>query len=140
MNTNLTIESLKEEVATLERCYEDAVCLAASYKKKYEDLKATRAQAEAEVASGRIRTMTNAEPSKSFRVQYKSAVITRDNMRTDILYVNPDGICWYTPDGIGVIYLYSDDEDQIPMTISEAKHEVGQADWLFYLSEYPKMY
>lgn len=51
--------------------------------------------------------------------------VDRDSQMPDTLYVETDGTVWYTPDGIGRIYLFNDEEQTDPMDEDEAVEETG---------------
>lgn len=51
--------------------------------------------------------------------------VDRTTQRTDTLYVGPDDIVWFTPDGIGRVALFNDADQTEPMTTLEARHETG---------------
>lgn len=52
------------------------------------------------------------------------AFVDRSSHEPDTLYVDPDGACWFTPDGVGRIYLFNDAEQTDPMTEAQAIGEV----------------
>ena len=64
--------------------------------------------------------------------------VTRETQEPDTLYVNPDGTCWYTPDGIGRICVFADpDEQTVLMDEEDAIEEMGP-EWVVYLDAEPR--
>ena len=64
--------------------------------------------------------------------------VTRDTQRTDVVYVvaEDDDAPFYTPDGVGRIWLFADEDQTIPMTPRAAAEEIG-ADEICYLDTDP---
>lgn len=52
------------------------------------------------------------------------AFVDRSSQEPDVLYVMPDETTWFTPDGVGRIYLFNDAEQTDPMTEAQAIGEV----------------
>ena len=62
--------------------------------------------------------------------------LTRESMEPFVIYMDEtegnDDVPFYTPDGVGCIWLYKDEEQTIPMTPEDAADEIG-ADTIAYV-------
>jgi hypothetical protein len=65
--------------------------------------------------------------------------LTREDMELFEIYVDEgdEETPFYTPDGVGCIWLYYDDEQTKPMTPEDAAEEIG-AGTIYYIESIPK--
>lgn len=66
--------------------------------------------------------------------------LTRDDLEPFVIYVDEgddDETPFYTPDGVGCIWLYTDEDQVMPMTPEDAADEIG-ADTIVYVESVPK--
>jgi len=70
-------------------------------------------------------------------VVHLGGYITRDTQEPDTLYVDPDGACWYTPDGVGRIWLFEDPDEQTTLMDEDAAIAEMGYDRVVYLDASP---